>query len=154
MEPKYFPLDSATLNKPMRIMHMALGILSVAIAIAWAVIYSKSVEGNYSSWITLAFLVLFGIFQILTGLGKTVKFMIVKNDSLYLKTNSVLPGITITANSIDKIEIYSLNINFTIKNQGKKVIRFGTTAGSSIGPVHEELILFAQRNGVTFSDNS
>lgn len=152
MEEKKIPLEHTDSSHITRVFQIVLGILCIAISGYWTIYKLKSLQSDSTLWITIIFLVLFGIYQILSGTGKTKKFIETGPDKIRIKQHSVLPSVILIPADIDKIEIYPLSIIFTLKKGGKIKLRFGLTYTDIIQPVKDELILFAQFNNLVFAE--
>jgi hypothetical protein len=70
MEKKYFVLGSGESNIMVKLFQIMLGVVCIGIAIYWLIFNTKSMKINSTLWITIAFLIVFGIYQIMAGAGK------------------------------------------------------------------------------------
>ena len=148
MENKYFSLEPKENQRPVEIFQLALGILCIAIAVFWIVFKIKSLDSDHTQWATIVFLVLFGIYEIMSGTGKTRKYIKTGPHGIVLKQHSVLPQIEIISGDIEKIELYSFSIIFYLKNRKKIAMRFGLNYTEIINPVKQEITAFAEFNKI------
>jgi hypothetical protein len=148
MTGKYFLLEAKDNSRLTRIFQFALGILCILIALFWMVFNFRSLKADSALWITIIFLIGFGLFEILAGLGKTVKYIEIFPERIILKQNSVLPQIELKTSDIEKIEIFPLSIAFTGKNRNRHILRFGITYPEIISPVKEAVTEFAGLNNI------
>jgi hypothetical protein len=154
MEKKYFLLDPKEDTRVVRIFQIVFGIFCVIIALFWMIFNIRSGKTDNSLWITIIFLVGFGAYQILAGLGKTKKYIELGPDKIVLKQNSFLPMIQLKAADIEKIEIFPLNINFLLTNRKKINFMFGLSYTDIISPVKEAVMEFAEVNKITVEEKN
>ncbi len=148
MEKKYFLLEAKDNSRIAKAFQFILGILCILIALYWVVFNFSSLKSDSTLWITIVFLTGFGTYEILAGLGKTVKYVEITPENIILKQNSVLPHIAIKTSDIDKIEIFPLSIALIMKNRKKDILRFGITNPEIIAPVKNAVIEFADLNNI------
>lgn len=148
MEKKIFFLEQHESTKFTRVFQVILGILCILIALYWLIFSFSMVKAGGSLWITIVFLVLFGIYQLLAGTGKTKKYITTEPGKIVLKQNSVLPPVVLKPADIEKIELYPLSINFRMKGRSSIRFRFGLSNTEIIEPVKTELGEFAGLNNI------
>jgi hypothetical protein len=149
MEKKYYSLETRDDNRVTKIFRIIFGLMCCAIAVFWITFRFISVRTDSTQWITISFLMLFGIFQILAGMGLAVKFIEIYADKIKLKQNSVLPAIELLAENIERIELYPLKVIFYILNDKKILLRFGISNPDNVELLKEEIIKFADSNKLT-----
>lgn len=154
MEKKYFSLDPKEDARVVRIFQIVFGIFCIVIALFWMIFNIRSGKTDNSLWITIIFLVGFGAYQILAGLGKTKKYIELGPDKIVLKQNSFLPMIQLKAADIEKIEIFPLSINFLLANRKKINFMFGLSYTDIINPVKEAVMEFAEVNKITVEEKN
>ena len=152
MEEKIFFLEYRDNSHITKVFQVVLGILCIGISIYWIIFNIKSFKADSTLWITVVFLVFFGIYQILAGTGKTKKYIETGPDRIRLKQNSILPAVILQPGDIEKIELYPISIIFTMKRGGNIKLRFGVTYTDIIQPVKDEIILFARKNSLEFEE--
>jgi hypothetical protein len=150
MEKKIFLLEPKENSRVVKIIQIIFGITCIVISAYWMLFNIRSLNTNPSLWITIAFLVAFGTYQILAGFGRTIKYIEAGSEKIVLKQNSFLPRIEIRASDLDRIEFFPLNINFLLKNKRKITMRFGTIYTEIIKPVEDAVIEFAELNKIPF----
>lgn len=119
-------------------------------AVIWSVLNIRALNSGGNLWITVAFLLLFAYYQIISGLGKSSKFIEISQDSVRIKKNSLLPAQEYKATEIEKIDIYPLNIEFILKSGKASNVRFGTTFIDMIDPVKKKIEDFADLNNIPY----
>lgn len=154
MEKRHFSLEQRENSKLVRIFQIVFGILCVAIAVYWLIFNITSEKRNSNLWVTVIFLAGFGGYQVLSGLGKTSRFIETENDILILKQNSTLPGIKLKAIDIEKIEIFPLSLVFLLKSQKKIILRFGISYPDVIDPAKEGITDFAEMNSIPIENKN
>ena len=148
MEDKYFLLEPKENPRAVKIFQISLGVVCIGIAIFWMVFNIKSLEAERTLWATIIFLLLFGIYEILAGLGKTSRYIKIGSAGILIKQHSVLPGVELISDEIEKIDVYPLSIKFHLKNRKNFFFRFGTSYPEIISPVKDEIVEFARSNRI------
>jgi hypothetical protein len=149
MENKYFSLMISDGNRLTRAIQLIFGIVCFLVAIFWIIFNFRSMNSEINLWFTVIFLIGFGYYQIMTGLGRTAKFVEIGRDQIRLKKNSLLPPIELHAGNIKRIDLFTLSIIFQL-NDGKNIIlRFGTTFTDRIGPIKDHILKFSELNGIS-----
>jgi hypothetical protein len=148
METKHFSLGPSETNTILKIIRVLFGLVCIAIAIFWIIFNIRSVTTDRTLWITVLFLTGFGLYQIWAGLGRTLRYIQIEEDRIFLKKNSLLPVTEIKSADIKKIEVFPLNLIFYLHNGRKTNLRFGTTYTDNIEPVKEQIEVFASLNSI------
>jgi hypothetical protein len=148
MEKKLFYLEPKESSKLTKIFQIALGALCIIIAIYWLIFNVQSVKSDTRLWITILFLIFFGIYQILAGTGRTKKYISTETEKIVLKQNSVLPPVELNSMNVEKIEMFPLSIRFRMKNRGNILFRFGLSYPEVIEPVKNEIVEFSNLNKI------
>ncbi len=148
MEKRYFLLEAKESSGITKFFQLALGVTCILIALFWIIFNFRSIKADNALWITILFLICFGSYEILAGLGRTVKFLQILPGSIILKQNSVLPQIEIKVTEIEKIEIFPLSIVFIGKNRNRNILRFGISYPELISPVKNAVTEFAGLNDI------
>jgi len=152
MEKKHFPLEPNESSRLVMIFQIIFGILCIAIALYWAIFQFASLKADSTMWITIIFLVGFGVYQVTAGYGKIKKFVEIEPDRIILKQNFFLPKTDIKPAEIEKIEIYPLSICFSIIKKKKMILRFGLNYTDIINPVKDAVTEFANLNGISVEE--
>ncbi len=148
MKEKYFDLDPDNKTQLVKILQIIFGILCIAATLYY--FFSGIISGTSKITLltALLFLLFFGIYQIMSGLGKTKIYFRLTPNSISFKQHSVLPVTDIQSDNIDKLELYPLSIKFFLKNSKKIKFRFGISYPEIIDPVKQEVIGFADDHGI------
>lgn len=154
MKKVYYSLNLHETNRFSRILQLIFGIICIAVAVIWLFLNLKTSGSTLNLWVTILFLAAFGFYQINSGLGFANRFIEISNNSIRLKSNSILPVRQIGAAVINKIEVNPLNIIFFLKN-GKKVnLRFGTTYPDNISRIKDKVLEFASENSISAEEKT
>ncbi len=150
MEKAYFSLELNRSNKLTKVFHLVLGIVCMGIALVWLILNFSTLKSSISLWITIVFLAGFGYYEVISGLGKSEKFIEVSNSSVRIKLNLLFPAQELKADEIDRLEVFPLNIVFFLKSGKTVFLRFGTTYTDIIEPVKKSIKSFCNRNNLKF----
>jgi hypothetical protein len=150
MKKKYFSLDLKETAKWAEWVQIAFGIICIIISIMLTIYILKSDAFKKSTWPGICFLVIFGFFQIWSGLGFAKKFIEIGIATIKLKRNSIGPTKEIKAADIERIESFPLNTIFRLKDSSHINLRFGVNYPEQIAVIVEELSLFAEENKLIF----
>jgi hypothetical protein len=148
MGKKHYSLGITENNQIINIIRIVFGFVCLVIAIFWLVFNITSIKSDITLWITIIFLSGFGLYQILSGFGRTTVFIEFGPDIIKLKKNPILPLVEIRAADIEKIEIFPLNVVFFLKTKKRILLRFGTTYNDINIIVKDELADFAESNKI------
>ena len=148
MEHKYFPLGINENNTFVKIIRILFGFACLVVAFYWLIINVKSCQSGITLWITIAFLSGFGLYQILSGLGRTTTYIEIGTDSIRLKKNPLLKPVEMKQREIEKIELFPLNVIFFLKSRKRILLRFSSSFYETNEKVKDEIILFAGSNNI------
>ncbi len=149
MEKKIFLLDPNENTRTVKVFQLILGILCLLVSLYWIFIYLKSAKTTGSMWITIAFLATFGFYQVMSGLGKTQRYIETAPDRIKIKQHSFLPSVVLKPEELELIELYPLSMAFHLKNQKKSIFRFGITYTDIVQPVKDSIAEFANINNIS-----
>jgi hypothetical protein len=149
METKYFPLGSAEDNKLVRFLRIFFGTACIALAIYWLIFNLKAEHATGSIWVIVFFLIVFGIYQVMAGFGKTTRFITISQHSLSIKQNAFIPAEHVNSDEISKIEFFPLKVIFLYKSGKKFQVRFGTINYETNEKIVDELISFCESNNIS-----
>jgi small-conductance mechanosensitive channel len=148
MENKYFSLEIRDDNNLTKIFRIIFGLICCAIAIFWVIYNIRSVTEDRTLWITVAFLIAFGVFQIYAGFGLATKYIEFGQSAIKLKKNSLLPVVELTANQIERVELFPLKVVFCQRAGKKVLLRFGISDPDKIELIKAEIINFSDSNNL------
>jgi hypothetical protein len=148
MEKKLFFLEPGESSKFTKIFQIVLGTLCIIIAIYWMIFNLQLVKTESALWATIVFLVLFGVYELLAGTGRTRKYISAEPQEIVFKQNSILPPVRLKPADLEKIEMFPLSIAFLVKNRSRIMFRFGLSYPEIIEPVKNEVVEFAELNNI------
>jgi hypothetical protein len=143
MDKKHFSLEIRDDNRLTKIFRILFGLICFTIAIFWVAYNINAVKEDRTLWITVAFLVSFGLFQIYAGLGFATKFIEISADKIRLRKNSLLPAVDMNADQIEKIELFPLKVHFFTLSGKMTLLRFGVSDAEKVEQIKDEIIKFA-----------
>jgi len=149
MEKKLFFLEHGN-TRFTKVFQIILGILCLIIALYWLIFNFQAFRTESRLWITIVFLILFGVWEILAGSGRTRKYISTEAGKIILKQNSVLPPVELKPADLEKIELFPLSISFKMKSRSSIMFRFGLSYPEIIEPVKNEIVEFARLGNVPF----
>lgn len=148
MDKKEFSLDINSSNKFLRTGGIIFGVVCIVLAVSWLTINLKNQQLTKESVYPIVFIILFGVYQICYGLGKTRRYINIGINTIQCKQHSIFPAKQILAHKLEKIDIFPLSIHFHVKDSKKFVFRFGTSNREIIEPVKNAIEDFAGVNGI------
>jgi hypothetical protein len=148
MGKKYFALSSVENNKVVKIIQVVFGLVCLIIAIFWLIFNIRAMKADGTLWITIIFLTGFGLYQVWAGLGKAIRFIEIDSDKIRLKKTILLPVVELSAEDIEKIDIFPLNLIIYLKAKKKIILRFSTTYYETSEKVKDEILRFAELNAI------
>ena len=146
MGKKHFSLEIRDDNNLIKVFRIVFGLLCSAIAIFWMIFNFRSAKEDRTLWVTVVFLISFGIFQVYSGFGYASKFIELTDKNIRLKRNSLLPAFEIQADQIEKIEVFPLKLLIILKPAKTLLLRLGITNPERIELIKDEIINFASIN--------
>ncbi len=148
METKHFTLSSVENNRLIKIIQVLFGLVCFAVAVFWLIFSFRTVKIERSLWITIIFLAGFGFYQVWSGLGKAARFIEIGSEKIIIKKTIFLPPSQLSANEIQKIEVYPFNLIFFLKNNKKILLRLSTTYVETNEKIKDEVLTFGEENSI------
>jgi flagellar basal body-associated protein FliL len=146
MEKKYFALGPIENNRLLKIIQIVFGIVCLVVAIFWLIFNIRSMKSGGTIWITILFLTGFGLYQVWAGFGKATRFIEINSDKIQFKKTIILPPVQLSAEEIQKIEIFPFNLIFFLKTGKRIVLRFSSTYHETNESIKNEILAFAELN--------
>jgi hypothetical protein len=148
METKYFYLSYKDDSRIVRIARMIFGAACIALGAFWLVYNIKTTTNTGSLWITIFFLLCFGIYQIWAGAGKAERYIAIGEDSVLLKRYIFLPHLKISASQTEKVELFPLKILLHLKSGKKILFRLGTMYYEINEKITDELLHYCEEKNI------
>ena len=147
MKEERYNIDLKETTKLGKILRIALGIICL-IATVWFLFTIRGTAASVATaWIAVAFLCLFSLWLIGSGLGITDSYITVGDDRIVLRQNFLKPPVVFTASALKHIEFKSLTIEFCASSE-KVTLRLGTYYPGHSANIMEAIEKFCSNNGV------
>ena len=147
MKEERYNIDLKETTKPGKIMRIVLGVICL-IATVW---FMFTVIGTAASittaWIAIAFLFLFSLWLIGSGLGITDRYVTVGDDRLILRQNFLKPPVVFTSSTLKYVEFRPLTLLFHT-GAGKVILRLGTYYPGHTASIMAAVEKFCVSNGI------
>ncbi len=150
MEIKYFSLELNESNKITKIAKVIFGLVCLSLSAYWIIFNITSLQPVGAQWISIVFILGFGLYMIWSGMGYAGRFIEIGSDFINLKRNPVLPAIRLSAAKIKEIKFFPLSVSFISASEKQVILRFGTTYYENNTKITDEIIRFAELNKVPF----
>ena len=150
MDKKYFSLELNESNKLTKIAKVIFGLVCLSLSIYWIIFNISSLQSVGAQWISVVFIMGFGLYMIWSGLDYSGRFIEIGSDFIHLKRNPVLPVIRLSVTKIKEIKFFPLSVCFILTTGKQIILRFGTTYYENNTKIADEIISFAELNNVPF----
>ncbi len=147
-----FKLDPGENDRISRIFKVLFGVICIVAAIITAIVMSSSVNVTSGSIIALLFLLLFGIWLILGGMGYTERYVTIADEMITLKEKVYAPARRIKAAEIGEVAFGQMRITFVLTSGEKVILRLGTFYRESSFRLMDAVYDFCAQHGVMTSD--
>ncbi len=147
MNEERYNIDLKETTKLGKILRIALGIICLIATILFLFTIRGTAASVVTAWIAVAFLCLFSLWLIGSGLGVTDSYITVGDDRIILRQNFLKPPVVFTAASLTHIEFRPLAIKFSTSAQ-KVTLRLGTYYPGHSASIMEAIEKFCSINGV------
>ncbi len=102
-----------------------LGVTSLAVTGWYVFSITGSAASTTSSWVAMAFLLIFGLWMIISGLGLTRRYIIIGDDRITLRQEFYRAPFVFNPGSLRAVEFRPLTIIF-FTDSGNVSLRLGT----------------------------
>ena len=148
MKYEYIRLDDKPDKKFVSFFLVIFGFLCILTSGWWALFLVRVPEYENIFWPGTIFLLLFGLFQVYSGLGFAKRYLIIEETCLTIRQNSLLQAKKLTKNSISKMEIRSMDIKFYLNNSNIFRFRLGLKYPDLGESVKTRIIAWSEENNV------
>jgi hypothetical protein len=153
MDRKRYSLEAKESNRFVKFAQIIFGAVCIITSAWWVVFILKSGEGN-NYWVATLFMLFFGLFQILSGLGHASRYVEFSNEEVIIKQNSIGLPDRMPVKEISSIEMLPLSVKFSLKSGRKRTLRFGVTYTDLIDTIKDELEIFAREKNISIEEKS
>ncbi len=143
-----FNLGTKESTRFVLISQFIFGLICIGTAVMWGLFILKGGSENEGFWAPTVFLLLFGFYQIYSGLGKASRYIKFEGDTITIKKAALGKERVISVADISKIVVSTTG--FTIHNSGSGSIkvRFGMTHPESALVISDTLAEYASANNI------
>ncbi|MDZ7739778.1 MAG: hypothetical protein U5K32_12070 [Bacteroidales bacterium] len=136
-------------DKPLvKIMVIIFGIMCIITAGWWTVFLIRYPDNENIFWAGSIFLLLFGLYQLLSGLGYTKRYISRTNGELLIRQNSLMPVKNLQASQLRQLEIRSMDMVLHGHNSSRLRIKLGIRYPDLGQQVKEFVIRWAEDNNI------
>lgn len=147
MADERYYIDLKENTKLGKILRIALGIICLT-ATVWFLLSIRGTAASVTTaWIAVAFLFLFSLWLIGSGLGITDRYITVGDDRIILRQNLLKPPLVFTPSALTYIEIKPLAIVFCTAME-KVTLNLGTYYPGHSASIIEAIEKFCKGNSV------
>lgn len=150
MSKKSLPLGTVEDNRLVKFLRILFGVACIGMGIYWFLYAMSSEREEWSLWISVLFLIVFGGYQVWAGLGKAYRYIEINEDHIRLRKSSLRKPEIISATDIEGIDVLPLSIVFRKKTGNKSLLRLGAVHYETNENIIDELISFAEKNHITY----
>lgn len=150
---KYISLDLRPEKLFVRVLMVIFGFMCLFTSGWWALFIIRNPDSQNGFWAATIFLVLFGLYQIYSGLGKAEKYITIDNDKLTIRQHSFLMAKEFSPLTLDHIEIRRMDILFILKNDSKYRLKLGLKYPDLGESIRDEITIFANENNLRIEYN-
>jgi hypothetical protein len=142
-----YTIDLHEDKKTGKILKIIFGIACLAAVTGFMYSIRGTASSTASAWIATAFLTLFGLWMIASGLGYTRRYIIISENKIILRQEFYRPPLIFTPSSLKAVEFKPLTIGF-ITATGTIKLRLGTYYPENTGSIMESVEEFCLRNNI------
>ena len=148
MESLKFNLDSGEHDRISRILKALFGVVCIGVAITTGIMMTGSDKMTTNNLIAIAFLGLFGIWLLLSGLGLTERYLTLSGNKIVIRDRAYSPARSIIASDLRMVEFSQLKITFLLKSEELVALRLGTYYRENSLKIMETLENFCASNSI------
>lgn len=139
-------------DKPfIRILAIVFGVLCIFTAVWWAVFLIRYPDNEKIFWAGSIFLLLFGIYQVYSGLGYARCYISREHGNIIVRQNSLLPARKIQSGQVTRLEIRSYDMVFHLNNSSRFRIKLGLKYPDLGQKVRDFITDYAESNNIEIS---
>ncbi len=136
-------------DKPLvKIMVIIFGIMCIITAGWWTVFLIRYPDNENIFWAGSIFLLLFGLYQLLSGLGHTKRFIRRTNGELVIRQNSLMPAKKLEASQLKQLELRSMDMVLHSHASSRLRIKLGIRYPDLGQQVKEFVTAWAEDNNI------
>lgn len=142
-----YNIDLKETTKPGKILRIILGIICLT-ATVWFLFKIRGTTASITTaWMAIAFLFIFSIWMIGSGLGVTDRYVTVGEDRITLRQNFLKPPVVFTSSTLKYVQFMPLALEFHT-DAGKVTLRLGSYYPGHTADIMEAVEKFCSGNSV------
>ncbi len=136
-------------EKPIvRIFIVIFGLLCILTAGWWTVFLIRYPDNEKIFWAGSLFLLLFGLYQVYSGLGYAKRYIRRMNSTLFVRQNSLLPVREIKSENIKQLEVRPMDMVFHMEGSSRLRLKLGMRYPDLGQKVKDFVLSFAEESNI------
>ena len=148
MSEQYISLGERENKLAVRIMIIIFGLLCIFTAGWWTVFLLRYPDNEKIFWAGSIFLLLFGLYQLYSGLGYARKYVKRENSNISIRQSSLLPARKLGSEQIKQLEIRSYDMVLHLNDLSRMRIKLGLRYPDLGQEVRDFIIEYAEDNNI------
>jgi len=148
MSEEYIALGEKENKLAVRIIIIIFGLLCIFTAGWWIVFLLRYPDNEKIFWAGSIFLLLFGLFQLYSGLGYARRYVKRENNNISIRQSSLLPSRRLSSADIKKLEVRSYDMVLHLNDSSRIRIKLGLRYPDLGQKVRDFIIEFAEINNI------
>ena len=148
MNKQKFSLDLREDTFITRISNLIFGLFCLAVSLWFIIKLGKEPSSTTSAWIAVAFLSLFGIWELLAGFGMTSRYITIDKNIIIIRHRFYSSPVSLLPAMIKEIEFKPLAISFHL-HEGKDILlRLGAYYKERSADIMKSVEVFCTENNI------
>ncbi len=148
MSEQYISLGERENKLAVRIMIIIFGLLCIFTAGWWTVFLLRYPDNEKIFWAGSIFLLLFGLYQLYSGLGYARRYVKRENSNITIRQSSFLPARKLGSEQIKQLEIRSYDMVLHLNDLSRIRIKLGLRYPDLGQKVRDFIIEYAEDNNI------
>lgn len=142
-----YNIDLKETTKPGKILRIVLGIICLTATVWFLFTIRGTTASITTAWMAVAFLFIFSLWMIASGLGVTDRYVTVGEDRITLRQNFLKPPVVFTSSTLRYVQFMPLTLEFHT-DTGKVILRLGNYYPGHTAGIMEAVEKFCVSNGI------
>jgi len=142
-----YNIDLKETTKPGKILRIVLGIICLTATVWFLFTIRGTTASITTAWMAVAFLFIFSLWMIASGLGVTDRYVTVGEDRITLRQNFLKPPMVFTSSTLRYVQFMPLTLEFHT-DTGKVTLRLGNYYPGHTAGIMEAVEKFCVSNGI------
>lgn len=152
MADKRYSIDINEITKTGRIFRIIIGAACLVVAIWYVYSIRETTASIETAWIAIAFLVLFSLWLLASGLGYTQNYITVGDGKITLKQKFYQPPVIFTPSSLSSVEFRTMLIDFFTDDK-KITLRLGSSYPEHAAAIMEAVEGFCLHHSIKIRED-